>query len=83
MTNTPIQTIKPDALFPQRKRHPLPLALVVLIPFAIFAGYMMWFAYVSYSIPLNDCAREHNVYRCQYVPQPVNPTLLPPPTEEK
>jgi len=42
-------------------------------------------AYVMMYTPdpqLDACAREHNVYACEYVPQPVQPALLPPPTNE-
>jgi hypothetical protein len=40
-------------------------------------------AYVTMYAPdpqLDACAREHNVYACEWVPQPINGGLLPPPT---
>jgi hypothetical protein len=42
-------------------------------------------AYVILYAPdkhLDACAREHNVYSCEWVPQPMNGKLLPPPANE-
>lgn len=41
-------------------------------------------AYIAKPDPtLDACARDHNVYACEYVAQPIQANLLPPPTNEK
>lgn len=48
-------------------------------------GVMIGAATVAYLIrpdpALVDCARDNNVYACEYVAQPVKSPLLPPPQE--
>lgn len=58
-------------------------SLLVIPPLLLGAAMAGYVASRHNNDPtLDACAREHNVYACEYVAQPVRTNLLPPPEGE-
>ena len=55
------------------------IATAAAIAMGYYGGYVYnW--YQDYRV-LDACAAEAGVYRCEFIPQPVNSPILPPPVE--